>query len=197
MKKLFLFVSLFVFSGIVQADVPRPEPSKTPKSEKETTVKLFINARSEMKEPTLVINRKTLKQLRAALDEAETNADFAEKIDETPAPQNNFSRSQTLIAGMFFSLAFIVGGVWMFRTKGKSPKIAIGLIIFAVFGAGTTVVFANAPPPEAYRLTSRIFSRLTKTYGYATGNVKVKIVSDDNDRIYLNIPKDANDPDLK
>lgn len=197
MKKLLLFLTLLLFSGIVRADVPRPEPSKMPKSEKEMTVKLFINARSEMKEPTLVINRKTLKQLRAALDEAETNADFAENIDEAPAPQNNFSRSQTLVAGMFFSLAFIIGGVWMFRTKNKPSKIALGLIVFAVFGAGATVVFANAAPPEAYRLTSRIFSKLTKSYGYATGNVKVKIVSDDNDRIYLNIPKDANDPDLK
>ena len=197
MRKLFLCLFLLISTGIVRADVPRPEPSKTPKSEKETTVKLFINARSEMKEPTLVINRKTLKQLRAALDEAETNADFAENVDEAPAPENNFSRSQTLVAGTFFSLAFIVGGVWMFRTKGKSPKIALGLIVFVVFGAGATVVFANAAPPEAYMLTSRIFSKLTKSYGYATGNVKVKIVSGDNDRIYLNIPKDANDPDLK
>lgn len=197
MKKILLILSLMIFASIVRADIPRPEPSKMPKAEKEATVNLVIDTRSEMKEPTLIINRKTLKQLRAALDEAETNAGFAENVDETPVSENRFSRSQTLVAGAFFSLAFIVGGVWMFRTKNKPSKIVLGLIIFAVFGAGTTVVFANAPPPEAYRLTSRIFSKLTKTYGFATGNVKVKIVEGDNDRLYLHIPRDARDPDLK
>lgn len=194
MKKLILFLCLLIFTIVVRADVPRPESAKT---EKEATVKLYIETRSEMKEPTLIISRKTLKQLRAALDEAETDANFAENFDEITAPENKFSRSQTLVAGAFFSLAFIVGGVWMFRTQSKPSKIALGLLIFAMFGAGASLAFANAAPPEAFRLTSRIFSKITKSYGYATGNVKVKIVSGDTDRLYLHIPKDANDPDLK
>lgn len=194
MKKVLLLLSLLIFAGFVRADVPRPEPSKT---EKETSVRLYIETRSGTKEPTLEISRSSLKQLRAALDDAEINADLAENADETPAPESKVSRSQTLVAGMFFSLAFIIGGVWMFRAKGKSSKIALGLVVCAVIGAGTTVVFANAAPPEAFMLTSRIFSKMTKSYGYATGNVKVKIVNKNDNRIYLRIPKDAADPDLK
>lgn len=191
MKKLFLFLSLILLTNIVRADIPRPEPSKTPKPEKETSAQLFISVRSETKEPTLIINRSTLKQLRAALDEAETDQDYAEN-------ESSFSRSQMLVSGMFFSFAFIVGGVWMFRSKGKSSKTAMILLVFAAIGAGTTVVFANAPPPEVVSLTSRIFNKSTKLYGYARGNIKIKISDDgDDSRILLSIPKAENDPDLK
>lgn len=192
MKKiLFLLGILTLFSANAFADIRLPDTPKPTPAEKEITGKMYIRVKSDVKEPTLTIKQSTLKQLRAAIDEA----DDAQTLAENNEGRFNFTRTQTIVSGLFFSLAFIFGGVWMFRAKGKSSKIAVSLIGLAVLSAGAGVAFANTPPSYVISLTSRIFDKSTYAYGWAEGNVKIKI-SDDNSQRYdikLEIPNGEKD----
>lgn len=192
MKKVFSLITLlmlcvsFVFADI-RLDTPKPSPTAAQQMpEKEMPGKMYIRVRSDVKEPTLTIKRSTLKRLRAALDEA----DDAQTLAENNEGHFNFSRAQTIVSGLFFSLAFIFGGVRMFRAKGKSSKAATALISLAILSAGAGIAFANTPPSYVISLTSRIFNKSTYAYGWAEGDVKIKI-SDDNSQRYdirLEIP---------
>lgn len=195
-KVLFSIVFLLLVSSFALADIARPDEPRKPRVVSQSDVRLRINVRSEATEPTLTIKRSALKQLRAAIDEAEADENYAEKT----VPVSSIARSQTIIGGIFFSLAFIVGGVWMFRTKGKSSKIITGFLVIVFIGAGATLVFANAVPPHLVSLTSRIFAKDTKAYGFATGKAKLRIIDDRTASGYdviFDIPRGEGDPDLK
>lgn len=197
MKKIFsLAVLLILSASSVFADIrpgnsvtkpkPSPSPKKEASAENEIPGRLHIRVRSDVKEPVLVIKRDTLSRLRAAIDEA----DDAQRQTLAGGASFNFSRTQTIISGLFFSLAFVFGGVWMFRAKGKSSKLAMSLIGLAILSAGAGAILANTPPPYAVSLTSRIFSQSTYAYGWAEGDIKIKI-SDEEMRGYdfqLHIP---------
>lgn len=189
MKKIFnSMLLLVVLASYALADIRpgnriiKPKPSE----EKEFSGKMYIRVKSDVKEPTLIVRRSSLSRLRAAIDEA----DDAEKLTLAENTGDfNFSRTQTIISGLFFSLAFIFGGVWMFRAKGKPSKLAMSLIGLAILSAGAGVVFANTPPPFAVELTSRIFSPTTYAYGWAEGDIKIKISDEDREYDFvLQIP---------
>lgn len=194
-KTLLLLALMFVFSDIASADIAPNNKAVKPKPANEITATISIRTRSDSKEPVLSIKRESLKQLRAAIDEADNAQNYAENSEIN----SGFSRMQTIISGTFFSLAFIFGGVWIFRAKSKPSKIAMSLTLIAALGASASLVYANTPPPYAVNLTSRIFSKTTKTYGSASGNIKIKITDDEEQYydVYLEIPKAADDPDLK
>lgn len=176
-KIIGLAALVLLLSGAVRADVPVPQRKTAPAPNEEFSGRMVIHVRSGAKEPTLIIKRSALKQLRAAIDEAE-GAGAAEEPD---ANVFNFSRAQTVIGGALFSLAFLTGGVWAFRKPVKFSKIALSLMISAGLG-GAMLVSANAPPPEVVSLTSRIFDRSTKAYGHASGSVKIKITDETEGR---------------
>lgn len=188
---LLLMSASFAFADISPGNSkikPKPKPTGAQEPEKVISGKMYIRVRSDAKEPILTINRSTLNRLRAAIDEADDAQQQA--LATSDERYFNFSRAQTIVSGLFFSLAFVFGGVWMFRAKGKSPKLAMSLIALAVLSASAGVAFANTPPSYVVSLTSRIFSQSTYAYGWAEGNIKIKIVDDDSDRydVSLQIP---------
>lgn len=131
----------------------------------------------------LRLSKKQLKDLRAELDEAD------DASDTTAA--SVFSRTQTIVGGMFLSLAFVFGGVLFRRAKTgeKTVKtIAAGAILLA-FASTATFVFANVGPPTQLRsISGKLFDK--KIFGYwkrADGAVRIEVVEGDG-RVELIVP---------
>lgn len=193
-KLLFLAIFIVVFSINTFADIRlpdniKPSPTATPKSDKKSKkMQMAIRINPSVDETTLRIPRSALKDLRAQLDEIDGgNSNVAAGI---------FSGTQTLMSGLFFSVALIFGGVWMFRGKslGKNQKIVAGLLIFAFLGASVVTVFANAAPPPLQGLKADLFSdKMRNSIRGATGTVKVEIENDgyQGSLIQLIIPRDG------
>jgi len=171
---------------------PTPEPGAKPKlAEYNGTIRIYFSREAGKDEdvPILEIRRSAVEKLLASNGEGVTLENLAEK---TEGP--GFTPSQTIVSGTLFSLAFIFGGVWIFRSKGAS-KTGAGLVLGAVLGAGT-VVLGNSPPDYVVKLTSRIFDKNTRAYGYAKNKVKIRLVEENeyasgvrND-VLLIVPKD-------
>jgi hypothetical protein len=169
---LIIFGLLFVVSTAALADI-RPPSRPTPKPSKDIDGKIYIDLRSDVKVPTLSIRREALKQLRAAIDEADDAENNVASLEGAPSQS---LRTQTIASGLLFSLAFVFGGIWLFRNPGKISKGAVSAIAVVSIGFAAMVVFANSPPPRVVGLTTRIFDRSTKAFGYASGSVKIRIL---------------------
>lgn len=184
---VFLLVVFVLFSVTATGDVKPPSP--TPKPVDEMTGRMYIDLKSDAKVATLKIRREALHQLRAAIDEAD-DAHATAAVSST-----RLSRTQTIVSGTLFSLAFAFGGVWLFRHRGT--KIAMSVVVSAALGTGALFVFANTPPPTFISLTTNIFDKQTKQYGYAAGGVKIQVLdrvpgvynSHDRDDVILEIPR--------
>ncbi len=153
------------------ADIARPNssPKRVEKPAAALDSNLIIKIDRNAKEAKLLIPRSQIKQLRAELEQ------FDNKTDNTADASSSISRTQTIMAGLFISLAFVFGGMWFVRS-GRSPKAAA--IIVALVGVGTaaTFVFANAgPPPTARAITSKLFDMKVFTpYRFASGKIKIE-----------------------
>jgi hypothetical protein len=173
MKRLFCLLALIVlFSTIVLADIP---PAKNPAS-KGNQVELLVEVTSEVTESTLVIKKGSSKLLRAALDEAEglnENVAQTEKVQTTST-----APTQTVFGGIFLTLAFVFGGVWLVRSKPS--KTVIGLFLVGIFAAGSVLVFANIAPPRRFGIDRFMFSQefQSRSGASARGKVRVKIIDD-------------------
>ena len=179
MKKIIcLFTLSLLFSVAAIADIRQPDPPKpTPTAKimpaKSMDTRLNITITKDAKEAKLIIPRSQLKQLRAELDELDNGSD-----NTTTAA--NFSRTQTIVSGLFMSLAMVFGGVWFVRSRKVDTKAAkvlvIGTVLFSTFAAAT-MVFANAGPPMELRsITSKLFSdAVTKGWNSASGKIKLEV----------------------
>ena len=178
MKKiLVLFTFLALFAVNAAADIPmpgKPKPTaavQSPKT-KEVSGSLLIQIDPNAKEAVLRLNRNQVRELRAALDDA------ADEGDETAAAGGGFgfTRLQTVVSGLFLSLAIVFGGVWLKRSKPS--KTVAGLVLLAFVGTGAMLVYANAGPPGSLRsLTSRMFSSDMKGWRRGRGSVKIQVVN--------------------
>ena len=182
MRRIFsLCAVLAVFSVAAFADV-RPPVTPKPKDKKTVESDLTIRIDREAKEARLLIPKSHLKQFRAELELPD---------DSSNAAFLSFSRTQTIVSGLFLSLAFVFGGVWFVRrgkTNLKANKtLAAGAVLF-LCGALATAVYANVGPPiEARSITSKIFNREVFTpYLFASGKIKVEVT--DDDRFELVVP---------
>jgi hypothetical protein len=173
-----------VFTTIVSADSP-PMPSD-PKGK---TGSMLIKVDDKTKQAVLKLNKNQIKQLRAALDEA----------DDANDSQTAFSpsRTQTIVSGLFLSVAFLFGGVWMFRAKPS--KTIVGIFLLIVLSTATTLVFANAGPPSSLRtISSKMFSNELKSWRWGYGEVKIQVVNaqsmtDPNNAVELIVPQAEED----
>ena len=168
-----LLILISILSIVALADIA---PPKTPAPPKGKQVELFVDVTTEVTEPTLVIKKSSSKLLRAALDEAEgLDSNLAQT--ETAKPSSAAS-TQTVIGGMFLTLAFVFGGVWLARSKPS--KTVIGLFLVGVFATGAVLVFANIAPPRLFGIDKNIFSQEFQSRSGATarGKVRVKIIND-------------------
>ncbi len=173
MKKILgLFTLCLLLSTFAFADVRLPELPATPKPTpkiKQTDATMRITLDKDATETVLKLNKSSLKQLRAAIDELDGDS------TDTRAEIRNTSSPQTIIGGLFLSLAFVFGGVWMFRSKPS--KTVVGLFIIVSCLITTTFVFANIapPPPGVRKLSNKTFSEEVNGYGFASGNIKIQI----------------------
>ncbi|SRR5215204_2606205 len=186
MKIIFSLCALLaIFSVAAFADVrlpDTPKPTPPPKEKKAIDTHFRISIQKDAKEARLLIPKDQIKQLRAQLDELDGGS--------TASALLSFSRAQTIVGGLFLSLAFVFGGVWFSRARkgGFKPNKAVvaGAILF--FGGAFAVAsYANmGPPAEARSITGKIFTPAVHMYKQAWGKIKVE-TSDDNE-IQLIVP---------
>jgi hypothetical protein len=182
MKKLLTW-SFFIilFSLSIRADV-RVDPPKT-KPGKSIETLLRVDIERGAKEAKLIIPKAQLKQLRAELEGLDDGSETTAAL--------SFTRAQTVVSGMFLSLAVVFGGVWLARSRKFDTRAGKILVIGAVlFLSGTvaTIVYANAgPPPEARVLTNKFFSPGVNIYKFGSGKIKLE-TSDTVDHPTLIVP---------
>jgi hypothetical protein len=161
--------------------IPDKEKKKLPKGSAFST-QMRVAPDEKATEAKLLIPRDVWQQMRAGLDGDDTKAAGLASF--------NPGGAQTVMAGLFLSLALAFGGVWLVRSRGQRRfgTAALCVAALALCGAGAGVVFANAgPPPVARSLTSKILTQDLQWWG-AYGQVKVE-VSDDAREITLVLPK--------
>lgn len=184
MKRIFSLIALLaVFSTAALADVRVPDTPKPTPPKKAIDSQFYISIRRDVQEARLLIPKSQLKQLRAELEQLDD--------DSGNTAAFNFSRTQTVLGGLFLSLAFVFGGVWFTRSRKTESRpgkaLAAGSILF-LSGALATIAFANVgPPPEARSITGKIFSDYVHQYKQAAGKVKVEI-TEERDGITLIVP---------
>jgi hypothetical protein len=170
MKKILsLCVSTVLLSIVIFANEAPPKPTPNLKAGKSIETTLRVDIKRDAKEAKLIIPKNQLKQLRAELEELD---------DSDNTASLGFTRTQTIVSGLFLSLAFVFGGVWLARShkiETKASKIlVIGSILF-LCGATAAIVYANAgPPPEARSLTNKFFSQGVNIYKFGSGKIKLE-----------------------
>ena len=180
---------LGLFAAVAMADIARPD--NKPKKQTSVDATLRIRLDREAKEARLIVPKSQLKALRAAIDEADGRPAEVASV-------GGVSRVQTIMGGLFLSLGFVFGGVWLIRsrgTSGESGKIAIGLAAVVLICSGTMLAWANAgPPAEARSITGKMFSQAVHIYNFGYGKVKLETTDEDSDQILLIVP---DTPDAK
>ncbi len=187
MKRLFCLVAFVLFvSASAFADIPRPEPMKTPKAGKSYETTMTIRLDSSAKEARLIIPKSQIKQLRAALDQMDDDSDATAGVTSPSV----FSRMQTIVSGMFLSLALVFGGVWFVRSGKAATRTGKSLVIaFVTLGiaSAATIVYANAgPPAEARSITGKMFSQVMNIYKFGSG--KIRVESGNSSQVELIVP---------
>ncbi|MEP6900423.1 MAG: hypothetical protein ABJA66_01660 [Actinomycetota bacterium] len=185
---LFALVTLFsiaAFADIRLPDTPKPTPS--PKQKKSVESNLMIRLDKNVNEAKLIIPKSELKQLRAALEDLD---------GDTGNTAMNITKTQTIVSGLFLSLAMVFGGVWFARSRrtgGKMNKTAaVGAVLFLI-GSAATIAFANmGPPPELRSISSKLFNKQTFSgWNSASGKVKIEVSENDASMIELVVPDKA------
>jgi hypothetical protein len=122
-----------------------PEPKPSPKAGKVVLhTSLVLEPDAKGYEARLQIGEDSLRELRAALDDAATSSNSHSIFK---------SSNQTILAGLSLFLALSFGGIWLARsTATRNQKtIAAVLITGAFLSAAAIVSRGNAGPPPAYR----------------------------------------------
>lgn len=187
MKKLagiFILLSLAATAAFadIKPPLPKPSPSAVPVAPEQVGVTISVS-RWE-KEGTLVLTKAAIEKINAAM---KAKGGDIPTIAGEPAP--GFS-TQTIVGGLFLSLAFVFGGVWLARSKGQVSKPALGMVLLAVIGMGVTLVTGNVPPPKRIVLDSGIINADKMNGSVAAGKMKLLIVDyQSKDDVMLVLPR--------
>jgi hypothetical protein len=180
------------------ADIPNPNKlNRNSSSSSDLKIQMQIDTDEKAKEARLVIPRAVFQQMRAQADGT------GSQTTGTTATARffNMSGAQTIMSGIFLSLAFAFGGVWLVRSRKGAERTArmaaLSIALLLAGGVTASVAYANAgPPPVARSLTSKILIPELQWWG-AYGEVKVEIVEEGSD-IKLVLPKrDITDKDRR
>ncbi len=183
-KTLFMIVLLLTFVTAVFADIARPDrspkPVKKPGSvDSYLSIKLDRNA----KEARLIIPRSQLKTLRAELDAIDNGTDTTDA-----ATAGGISKVQTIVSGLFISLAIVFAGIWFARSGKLSARAAAAGAVVFIFVGLAVMVYGNAgPPSEARSITGKMFAPAVHIYKFGGGRIKLEL-SDIEDRVELIVP---------
>ena len=174
MKRTFLFLAMLLLASAAYADIPRPDATPRGNKAKPIDTYLSIELDKDAKEARLLIPRSQVSEFRAQLDAMDNGAD-----DTAASSAGSFTRLQTIVSGVFLSLAMVFGGIW-FARSGKlsaraSKSAAAAMVIFAG-GAFAAMVYGNAgPPAEARSITGRMFGSAMHLYKFGGGKIKLEI----------------------
>ena len=156
---------------------------KTTKTKKSIDANLTIRLEKDAKQARLIIPKSAVRELRAQLDEIDQDS-----ADTAAASVTGVTRIQTILAGVFLSLAIVFGGVWFARSQKIGAKIAGGIALTMLTGAVATLVCANAgPPPEARTITGKLFAPPVHIYNFASGPIKIE-TTDEQRGVELIVP---------
>ena len=189
-KTIQIFIAVAVLAVAAIADVPRPQNSpKAAKKNPSIETHLSIRLDRQATEATLILSKDQLKQLRAELDGLESGAG-----DKSAGA--GISQVQTIVSGLFISLAMVFAGVWFVRSgklSTNSGKAAAASFVLLSGGALATMVYANAgPPAEARSITGKMFSQALHVYKFGGGAIKLEISADASNPVLI-VP-DPQDP---
>ncbi len=180
MKKILsLCLTMTLLSIVILANEPPPIPTPKPDSKKSIDTNLTIKIDKNAKVASLIIPKSQIKQLRAELEQLDNEQ------DTNASATTGFTRTQTMVSGLFMSLAMIFGGIWWTRQRKFNTKtgkaLAAGAVLFCI-GSMATIAFGNAgPPPELRQITGKLFDK--KVFGYfnsAYGKIKIQLKENDN-----------------
>lgn len=185
MKRILSISLLLLLSSISGlADIARPEPTKPVKQKKSVATTMTIRMDKDTKEAKLIIPKSQIKQLRAALEDLDNESDAT-------AAAGGATRTQTIVSGMFLSLALVFGGVWFVRSGKSATKSGKALVVIAVIaglGSAATYIYANAGPPQSLRsISSALFDKKAFSY-FNTASGKVNVETSDGTSIELRVP---------
>ena len=187
-KVLWIVAATFFAASTTVADIARPDKSPTSKATPAIETTLDIRLDDKAKEARLIIPRSQIKQLRAELDSLDDDSNNTAAVFSTPG----ISKTQTIMSGLFLSLAFVVEGVWFVRSgrvATKAGKGAVALLVISFVTIAATFVFANAgPPSEARSITGKMFTPALHMYGFGWGKIKLEVSDEDKDRVVLIVP---------
>lgn len=194
MKQTLGLLALLLLSSVaVFSDIARPDktPTRTPKP-KTISSSMTIRMDSNTKVATLRVPKDKLKQLSAELDQ------LADESDDTAAVNTpGLTRTQTIVSGIFLSLALVFGGMWFARSGRSSTTTVKTLVIFALIagaGSAATFVYGNVGPPQALRsISSELFDRKAFLfYSSAGGTVNIEVTNGSS--VELSVPAPKNWP---
>jgi len=175
-ERVFILVAaVLVLTVVGLADIPRPDRTPSPKKQAksvDTTMEILLDG--EAKEARLIIPKSQVSKLRAALDEMDGGG-------EPMAVASTSSRTQTIVSGLFLSLALVVGGVWFVRSgkvSSTAAKTAIVLAVTAGLLSTASLVYGDiAPPTEARSITGKMFSQYVHELKQGSGKIKLEVSS--------------------
>ena len=174
---------LVAAANLAFADIANP--NKTSSNSKLTT-QMKLEPDEKATEAKLIIPREIWQQMKTELDgNGSQNAGTMSRFFK-------MSGTQTVVSGLFLSLAFVFGGVWLVRSRKGASKLsqatAIGAVVLLLCGLTAGIAYANAgPPPVARSLTSNILIQELQWWG-AYGQIKVEIAEEGRE-ITLVLPK--------
>jgi len=148
MKRIICILTLiFTAAAAGFADIPRPDKSPKNGNKKSIETNMIIRLDSNATEARLLIPKSELKQLRAQLDEMDDDSD-------NTAAVTSFGRTQTIVSGIFLSLAIVFGGIWFVRSGKGSTRTGKVLVIGAMLAG-----IGSADPPDGGSPDSRRLSK--------------------------------------
>lgn len=176
MKFLLTFILIFSAATVILADIRVPN-TKTPTPS--PTATLPNTTKDELQVMTANVDEATLVIPQNFIINLQKNA-----IDSSSS-QNNFAATSTVVSGIFLSLAFVFGGVLLF--KNNLAKSAVSLILLGIISTSATIIYANTPPPPRnVKFDESFFTDKIKiTYYGVIGPVKVFVTESEHFRLLV------------
>ncbi len=172
---------------------PEKEPPRPPETARSASFEVLVATSGGSGTPQLVIPREAVKGLLA--DASGPVAPDADRLasaptttapgDQTAAPEADSPDSEaampqahSIIAGLAMAFAVALGGVWFARSRSRTSRRGLTLLISAslCLGVGVTA-WANVGPPKTPPPSQPATSTRLETA--FTGKVQVKFVSGD------------------
>lgn len=183
-----LCMATLALADVRLPDEHRPKGNSNSSNSRNANIsRMTIEARDGVEGSRLQIPRRVLRQLRADIDgeDSQVAAWFG----------GGASPLQTVVAGVFLSLAVVFSGVWLVRTKRRAlarrvATLAIALCALCATAAATAVVMANIGPPPRTVYYPDTLPQAVQDGTMLEGPVKVEIV-DSGTEIKLIVPKAA------